>query len=277
MFWVDIIGKKVHSVQLGKEEETHKEYQLDEYAGVIYLTTNEDIILVGLEKGISELNLVTGEVKSKFTYPANDKLRSNDGNIDPNGNIWQGLMGNFEHGPIKDGKVLRINEKEITEEISPILIPNGINWSKDGEYCFFTSSLEFKIFKFKFNKELSKLESKQVFIDFKELLPEIESPEPDGFAMSEDGDIYTAVWSSSCVFHFNSDGELIEKFHFPAQRISAVAFGGPDLNEMFVTSGNLQLEDVTKLNENPQDLGGSIFRVKLDSSVKGLIRPKYSL
>lgn len=293
LLWVDIIAGELHRVflsntnsieytneELLKTQESHEVFLgADEYFGVVYLTNNDDIVLIGGKRGISEYNFQTKNFKYKFKYDDNDdKLRSNDGNIDPNGNIWQGLMGSFEYGPINEGKLIKITpDGTITNEVSNVLIPNGINWSKDGKTLYWTSSLEFIIYKFDFDLEKSTISNKQPHIKIKEFLPDFESPEPDGFAISESGDIYTAVFSTSLVLHFNNKGELVEQFKFPAKRITSVAFGGVDKDELFITSANLHLDDETKLDENPEDLGGAIFRIKLGNGVKGVLKPSFKI
>lgn len=108
------------------------------------------------------------------------------------------------------------------------------------------------------------------------MYPNVESPEPDGFTLSESGDLFTAVWSTGTVAHFNAEGTLVEKFTFPAQRISACTFGGINMDELFITTANLQLEDPARLGENVQDLGGSIFRIKVKGQ-RGLLRTKLKL
>jgi len=256
-----------------KTQESHEAFAApDEYFGVIYLTEDEDVVLIGARRGLARYNFKTKEFKYILDYQHDGKLRSNDGNVDPNGNIWQGLMGHFEIGPIDDGKVIKITPKgEITEEIKNVKIPNGIIWSKDGKSMFWVNSLEFIIYKFDFDLKTSKISNKKPFINIKDYLSEFESPEPDGFTMTESGDIYTSVFSTSLVLHFNSNGELVEQFKFPAKRITAVTFGGVDHDELFVTTANLHLDDETKLDENPEDLGGAIFRIKL-SGVKGILK-----
>ncbi|CDR37499.1 CYFA0S01e11254g1_1 [Cyberlindnera fabianii] len=291
LLWVDIIGGKVHRVKLPltsadeytEEEnanvrESHEEFDIpNEYIGVIYLTNDDDVVYLGGKSGIAKYTFSTKEFEYKWLYPQAEKLRSNDGNADPSGRyIFQGVMGTFEYGPIEEGKLLRIDTKtdEVTVALPNVLISNGINWSKDGKTVTFTSSLDFTIYEFDY--EDGELKNKRPFIKIKDSYPDAESPEPDGHALTEDGHLFTAVWSTNSVAHFNADGKLVEKFSFPASRISACSFGGKDMDELFITSANLHLDEPDKLGLNPEDLGGSLFRIKCKGH-KGLIRPKLNL
>lgn len=290
LLWVDIIAGKFHRVRLPatsadnytsqekkQVEQSHEEFVIpDEYIGVIYLTDDDDVVYLGGKRGIAKYVLTTGEFKYKWLFPNGSKLRSNDGNVDPEGNIWQGVMGSFDYGPIEEGALLKIDTKtdEVTTVIPNVLISNGINWSHDGRTLYWTSSLDLKIYAFDYHE--GEISNKRVFIDIRAVYPDVESPEPDGFTLSESGDLFTAVWSTGTVAHFNAEGTLVEKFTFPAQRISACTFGGINMDELFITTANLQLEDPARLGENVQDLGGSIFRIKVKGQ-RGLLRPKLKL
>lgn len=290
LLWVDIIAGKFHRVFLpldaGSEysideaiqlKGSHEEFVVpNESIGVIYLTSDDNIVYLGAKAGIAEYNLLSREFTYKWLYPNASKLRSNDGNISPDGDIWQGLMGSFEHGPIPEGLLLKLDREngEFTTVIDNVLISNGINWSKDGSHLFWTSSLDFTIYKFDYDK--GEISNKTAFIKIKDFYPDVESPEPDGFALTEDGDLFTAVFSTGTVAHFDHEGKLVEKFTFPAKRITACSFGGVDREELFITSANLNLNEPERLDENPEDLGGAIFRIKLPGH-RGLLRPKLEL
>lgn len=258
-------------------ESSHERFDIPgEYIGVIYLTENDDVVYLGGKSGIAKFSISSRSFEYKWLYPNGSKLRSNDGNVDPEGNIWQGVMGSFEYGPIDEGCLLKINTTtdEISTPVPNVLISNGINWSKDGKTVYWINSLDFTMYKFDYSK--GKITNKRAFISMTEHYPELESPEPDGFTMTESGDLFVAVWSSGSVAHFNSQGELLNKFIIPAQRVSACGFGGANLDELFITTANLKLDEVSKLDENPEDFGGAIFRIKVPGQ-RGLMRPKLSI
>ncbi len=89
--------------------------------------------------------------------------------------------------------------------------------------------------------------------------------------MTTDGSIWTAVWSTSRVQRYGPTGELLEEYHFPAKCISCPTFGGPDMDELFVTSANLRHADESYIYPEigEVDKGGEIFRVKIPG-VRGI-------
>ena len=57
---------------------------------------------------------------------------------------------------------------------------------------------------------------------------------------------------------------MLRTVDFPAKRITSCCFGGPNLDELYVTSSQFNMTD----NE-PKEFGGSVFRVT-GLGVKGL-------
>lgn len=286
LLWVDIIRGQLHRVFLegGLANRTSKSHEVhtfpNESIGVIYLTEDDDLVLLGGQLGLAEFRFSAAFFDYKIRYDTNTVvnpagldeyiLRSNDGNVDPNGNIWQGLMGNFKIGPVPEGKLVKFSPNGTTKE-QDSLIPNGINWSQDGKTLYWTSSLEFTIYKFDYDAETSTISNKTPFINLRKVFPELESPEPDGFILTTEDEIFTAVWSSSSVVHFNKQGEVLEIFKLPTPRISCVNFG--ETNELFITTANLNLDNDDD-NTDAEDFSGSIFRIVLKKGeFKGVRRP----
>jgi sugar lactone lactonase YvrE len=56
----------------------------------------------------------------------------------------------------------------------------------------------------------------------------------------------------------------------PVQRPTSCAFGGPELNVLYITSARTELTD-NELKEQP--LAGDLFRLETD--VKGMAEPKF--
>jgi sugar lactone lactonase YvrE len=59
-----------------------------------------DRILIGVKHGIAVLDRQAGtyEMLVQFNEQNNERIRSNDGAVDPHGKLWLGTMTDFEHG-----------------------------------------------------------------------------------------------------------------------------------------------------------------------------------
>ncbi|GFO05108.1 regucalcin [Plakobranchus ocellatus] len=81
---------------------------------------------------------------------------------------------------------------------------------------------------------------------------------PDGMCMDAEGKIWVACFSASRVHRFDPEtGKTLQTIQFPATNITSVCFGGKDLDELFVTSSQYNLQP----SQGSQPLAGSLFRV----------------
>lgn len=108
--FVDIKKKQLHTASLAEGPSSLKTLQLDRSAGVtadIEGVDPSERIVVGFKDGVAVLDRCTGtyEVISRFSGAAaddasrdNDRLRANDGAVDPNGRFWVGTMTDFPYG-----------------------------------------------------------------------------------------------------------------------------------------------------------------------------------
>ena len=88
---------------------------------------------------------------------------------------------------------------------------------------------------------------------------------PHGLALDAKGHLWVAVWGGSCILRISPSGREEQRVYFTAKLVSGLAFGGPDLRDLYVaTSG---AED-RKAN-GPG--AGALFRLR--PGVKGL--PKH--
>ena len=110
--FVDIKKKRLHTVDLAKGPESLKTLQFDMPVGVtadIEGVDSSKKILIGGKNGIYILDRVaeTWKLLKRFhdTEEQDDKLRSNDGAVDPQGRFWIGTMNDFWVGePQAEGK-----------------------------------------------------------------------------------------------------------------------------------------------------------------------------
>lgn len=288
ILWVDIIAGEVHRAKLsGDFTSSHEYLKFDdsrESIGAIGLTSNDNVVIVCSKFGICKGNFADGSIEYILKYNHDEaqqkRLRSNDGIVDPWGHLWIGVMNDFpitkEEGVSPEGRLYRINCHDLTIETmaEDCYIANGLAFSEDGKTFYWTDSLTFTIWKFDYDYTSNKLSNKRKHICTKDEF-NLESPEPDGLTMTKDEEIYTAVFSSSSVAHFDKDSKLIEKIILPAERITCATTGGKENNELFITTGNLKLDDFShevSAEDKEGDLGGFLFHLKFDKPLNGQLK-----
>jgi sugar lactone lactonase YvrE len=82
---------------------------------------------------------------------------------------------------------------------------------------------------------------------------------PDGLAVDAEGHLWLAVWDGGCVRRYSPAGELEMVVHLPVSRVTSVAFGGPDLIDLFVTTAR---EGLGAEQRRSEPLAGSVFRCR---------------
>ena len=59
---------------------------------------------------------------------------------------------------------------------------------------------------------------------------------PDGMTVDAEGFVWSAQWYGSCLVRYDPDGNVERRVRTPAKQTSLLAFGGPELTDIFITS-----------------------------------------
>lgn len=281
LLWVDIILAEVHRISLDNDDyaSTHQVLRLaekGESVGALALTKDNDVLILCTKYGLCKANFATGQVSYILKYPQSDerahRMRSNDGIVDPWGNLWIGLMNDFPIGAAEgiqpEGCVYRIDAEDlsVTTMIEDSLIANGLAFSNDGTKLYWTDSLTFTLWQFDYDNATKTLSNRQPCMNAKAFFPGHASPEPDGLSMSSTGHIFHAVFGTSTVVDYTVDGELQGKYVLPAERLTCTCLGGKNNDTLFITSAHTKLDDFgasIDAGDKSGDLGGYLFATKL--------------
>ena len=93
---------------------------------------------------------------------------------------------------------------------------------------------------------------------------------PDGAAVDIDGALWSALFMGGRVVRYTADGRIDRAVALPVTNVTAVAFGGPDLKTLYVTTTRHMLNDAALA---AQPLAGDIFTIAVD--VAGMPLPLF--
>src|SRR5690349_22790193 len=79
---------------------------------------------------------------------------------------------------------------------------------------------------------------------------------PDGLTVDREGGIWVALWGGSAVRRYGPDGNVDEVLELPVTQVTACTFGGPALDELYITTSRLEVPE----GEQPE--AGSVFRAR---------------
>lgn len=257
LFWIDGLGQKVHIFNPASSENIS--FDIPQPIGSIALTNDDNIVVMALQDGIYTLDTNTGALESYLTLeddlPGN---RFNDGKCDSMGRFWFGSMNTAANsgdaGCAATGSVYCLSaDKKIIKVLSGVTISNGMAWNMNKRRFYYIDSPSKSVFAFDFEPENGTLASRRVVVD----LTEKENELPDGMTIDSDGMLWIAIWGGYRVCRFNpEDGKCMAEIRFPVKNITSCEFGGENLDELYVTSSNLDAKETEK------EYAGALFRVK---------------
>ncbi|KAL0839402.1 hypothetical protein ABMA28_016127 [Loxostege sticticalis] len=261
LFFVNIYECTIHKYVLATGE--HTRTKLEGRVGfIVPVEGTSDQFVVALERKFlvvqwdgkdgSKARVVKelGEVDKD----APSITRINDGKADPRGRVFAGTMGREnppEEFPKHAGSLYRVDGEKITKLAEGITVSNGLSWDLKEKAFYYTDSMEANIRKYDYDVETGEISNLRYIFDFKK--NGIEGL-PDGHTIDADGNLWVAVVNGSCIIQIDPrSGKVLKKVPIPALQVTSVTFGGPNLDDLFVTSGNIDGE------QKPP--GGSIFMV----------------
>jgi L-arabinonolactonase len=231
LYWVDGVSRRVHSYEPASG--ATRDWTVPSMVGSVALGGGETLI-VALVDGIYCLDLVSGAVASLFQpVPADPRIRFNDGKVDRQGRFLCGSMGVYAD-PL--GQLFRIDADGENPVRSSVLargirISNTLCFSPDGGTMYFSDSLDRAIRAYPYGPGDAMPGAPRILIDTSPY-----NSGPDGATVDAEGCLWVALVQVGKIARFTPAGELDRLIDAPTDLPSCVAFGGPDLSTLYVTS-----------------------------------------
>lgn len=182
----------------------------------------------------------------------------NDLTLDPNGGFYFTDPGeSTKENPI--GTVHFVDTNGKTHLVaSGLAFPNGVVLTEDGKRLLVGESQYNRILEYPVQSP-GKVGKSRVFADLpKHASGKWEDNQPDGMCLDAAGNLYVAHYGMRQVQVLDPSGKLLRSYPGGNRQTSNVAFGGPKLDQLFVTGG-------INADGNP----GGLFR--LDLGVPGRV------
>ncbi|MEQ6120026.1 SMP-30/gluconolactonase/LRE family protein [Reichenbachiella sp. MALMAid0571] len=258
LYWVNIEGKSLHVFDPVSQND--KVYDVFERIGTV-VPVKSGGVLLALQDGIAHFDLESGQIEYKID-PEKDlpDNRFNDGKCDPLGNFWVGSMPLDEKDAV--GSVYKISpDFSVEKMITGVTVSNGICWSLDCRTMYYIDSPTRKIVAYNFNKNDATISNPEVVVNVEERLGF-----PDGMTIDSNGMLWVALWGGGAVGCWNpKTGKLIESIQLPAINVTSCAFGGENLDQLYITSAR---QGVTPEQLEKYPNSGDVFMAEM--GVKGI-------
>jgi sugar lactone lactonase YvrE len=228
LYWTDLTGKRFFRYwwRDRRHEPMHEGFEirgfcLQENGGFVVINSAG----VWLWAPDNEPALLASEAEGK-------KCILNDCIADPEGRVYSGSFPNDLSGEASPSYLFRVDTNgsvHVADE--GIQFSNGLAFSPDCKTLYFADTVARCIYAYDWHREDGALSNRRRFVR----VP-LEEGLPDGLTVDAEGFVWCAHWFGGCLTRYDPDGKLERRIPTPAAQTSSLAFGGPDLNEMFITS-----------------------------------------
>lgn len=190
------------------------------------------------------------------------KCQMNDCIADPRGRLISGSWFYESSGDYPLGKLISV-ERDGSGHIldEGFHLANGLGFSPDNKTLYLADSAARTIFAYDYDLVRGTVANRRVFVK----VPST-SGLPDGLTVDAEGFVWSAEWYGSCIVRYDPDGKLERRIGTPAKQTSSLAFGGPDLTDIFITSaGKSEKMPIMPPGYDPDHgyIGGALYRINL--------------
>ena len=228
LYFVDIEGHRVH--RLDPADGSEKSWDVGQRVGTVVPRESGGLVIAG-DHGLFFLDEESGQLTA-IADPERDKPdnRFNDGKCAPDGRFFAGTISLVRK--TGDARLYRLDpDLTLHEAFGPVTTSNGIVWSADGKTVFYIDTPRREVLAFDY--EDGHLRNLRSVVSTAHL-----DASPDGMAMDAAGNLWIAFCHGGCVACFDPEsGAELRRIELPCLETTACAFGGPDLADLYVTTG----------------------------------------
>ncbi|MQA89678.1 MAG: SMP-30/gluconolactonase/LRE family protein [Gemmatimonas sp.] len=253
LYWVDILGKKVHRYH---PDTGHNEsFDLSEEVTCAALRERGRLVLT-LRKNFAYFDPATGSLDILMAPEGEaPENRFNDGKVDRQGRFWAGSM-NDSSWDAATGNLYRLDpDKSLTRVWGSVACTNGLGWSPDDRVLYFGESFRYAIFAYDFDGATGQISNRRVFAS----IDHSNGAFPDGLTVDAEGGVWSVHNAVGRVVRYDPAGRVTAVIDMPLPQPTSVMFGGTKLDTLYITTSRQNLS-ASQLAAFP--LSGSLFAVR---------------
>lgn len=224
--WVDMVAGEVHHLD-PRTPGSHGVVRVGSWAAVIRPRVDGGWVIA--DRSGFLLADPAFSIERRIAVFDDQDLRMNDGGCTPDGALLCGTAG-----PDGTGRLYRLaREGAVTVLIDGVSVSNGIGVDPRGDVLYVDSATR-RIDRLRISDGV--LAERAPFADLRS-----EEGVPDGIAVDVEGGVWVAMWGAGRVVRVDPDGTVGARIPVPTPHVSACAFGGDGLAELFITTSQQDL------------------------------------
>ena len=256
LYWVDILGKRLHRCRVDGSERTS--WPFDEEISAVAERTDGRGLVVTLRHAFAAFDPTLPRAPPRVLHrPPEEPAanRFNDGKCDARGRFWGGTM-DFECVAPSGAFYAYGGDGRCERHDIGFAVTNGPTWSLDGRTIYINDTAQGQVHAWDFDAASGTLSNRRPWRRFA-----AGEGLPDGMTTDALGRLWIAHWGGSCVTaHDAVSGAELQRIVLPVSQVTNVAFGGADLRTLFISSARIGLS-AQQLQSEP--LAGSLFALEL--------------
>ncbi len=263
VWWTDIEGSKLF--EFDPDTDALQTRDTPHRVACFGFVEGTDSLIVAFDQGIALYDPQSAEIDWLVGPDVlSDGLRFNDGKIDPEGRFWVGTLVEDPARATETAALYCLDpDGGLVTHIDDIAISNGLCWSPDGTVMYHADSPTNSICAYDFDAGRGTLSGHRTFATT------AKDVHPDGSTVDADGGMWNAQWGGGQVVCYSPDGRISHVIELPVSQPTCVAFGGENLDLLFVTSARAGLSDEDLVKE---PAAGDLFVFRTDCT--GLAAPR---
>jgi L-arabinonolactonase len=265
LHWVDSAdGRIFRSTSLGSEL---RAWEVGEPIGSIAVGADNTYFVAALKSGLYRIDMESGSKELLINpEPDSPNNRLNDGKVDRRGRFVFGSMDTLEEET--SGKLYSYDvEGRLNVLDTGIICSNGPCFSPDGSVLYFSDTWTGEIWSYDYDLISGDVSSRSTFAK----VDTSRGGAADGATVDSEGYLWQALVYSGTIVRYSPEGFVDRVIEMPVLKVTSLAFGGPNLDTLFVTS--MAKPPLPRFPEDGQ-LRGSLFAVT-GLGVTGIPEPRF--
>lgn len=231
LYYVDIEGHKI--LRYTPSTNQLQSWNAGERVGTIVPRAKGGLVIAG-DSGIAFFDEATGAATPIANPEADLNTRFNDGKCDPAGRFWAGTIDLASpRQPIASLYCLE-PDLTLTKKFSGVCNSNGLVWTSDQQTLYYIDTPRRNVLAFDYDVSTGAISHERVAFDTSHL-----SGNPDGMTIDNQDRLWIAFCRGGAVRCIDPlTGKVEQQIELPDDaNVTACAFGGEDLGDLYITSG----------------------------------------
>ena len=235
LYWIDLRAPAIFHYDTSSGHNESLSIRLGDRLGAMVVTTAGGMVVAD-RAGLHLVDQASGERRVLAHPDASQPLNCfNDAKCDHRGRLWSGSADTKDTDT--SGSLFVFDENAHASRVDTgFICSNGPAFSLDGTRAYFTDSYAFEIWCYDIDPATGEVGPRRSFAK----VPQ-EDGYPDGMTVDAEGFLWNAHWDGWRITRYDPDGRIDRVLKVPVPKPTAIAFGGPDMKRLFITSASLDM------------------------------------